>query len=83
MTVPAAETATRGVEVLPNELIVAPDGLTRVKSTGQRVIEAGLVLTRSANRATPVPGLPFDDSIATVPHDAGRCPASMAFAITG
>ncbi|BBX32190.1 ferredoxin--NADP(+) reductase [Mycolicibacterium mageritense DSM 44476 = CIP 104973] len=83
-TTALGETATRGVEFTYNELITAPDGSPRVKSTGrQRVIEAGLVLTSIGYRATPVPGLPFDDSTATVPHDAGRVPGVHGAFVTG
>ncbi|TMS49126.1 FAD-dependent oxidoreductase [Mycobacterium sp. DBP42] len=76
--------AAEGVEFVHNELIAAPDGSTRVKSTGlQRVIEAGLVLTSIGYRGRPVPGLPFDDATATVPHQGGRVPGVRGAFVTG
>lgn len=78
------ESATTGVEFVHNELIAAPDGSTRVKATGlQRVIEAGLVLTSIGYRGRPVPGLPFDDDTATVPHEGGRVPGVRGTFVTG
>ncbi|MED5811179.1 FAD-dependent oxidoreductase [Mycolicibacterium sp. 050232] len=78
------ESATAGVEFVHNELVAAPDGSTRVKATGlQRVIETGLVLTSIGYRGRPVPGLPFDDATATVPHQAGRVEGVRAAFVTG
>lgn len=78
------ENAATGVEFVHNELIAAPDGSTRVKSTGrERVIEAGLVLTSIGYRGRPVAGLPFDDATATVPHQAGRVPGVRGAYVTG
>ncbi|MEN4396316.1 FAD-dependent oxidoreductase [Mycolicibacterium senegalense] len=76
--------AAEGVEFVHNELIAAPDGSTRVKSTGlQRVIEAGLVLTSIGYRGRPVTGLPFDDATATVPHEGGRVTGVRGAFVTG
>ncbi|WP_273733570.1 FAD-dependent oxidoreductase [Mycolicibacterium septicum] len=73
-----------GVEFVHNELVAAPDGSTRVKSTGlQRVIETGLVLTSIGYRGIPVPGLPFDEDTATVPNDGGRVPGVPGAFVTG
>ncbi len=78
------QSAATGVELVHNELVAAPDGSTRVKSTGlQRVIEAGLVLTSIGYRGMPVPGLPFDDDTATVPNDGGRVPGVPGAFVTG
>lgn len=37
-----------------------------------RRLDAGLVLTSIGYRGKPIAGLPFDETSATVPHDAGR-----------
>ncbi|MEZ0364218.1 FAD-dependent oxidoreductase [Mycobacterium sp. pUA109] len=67
--------AVRGVRFVRNEV---SDGSTRVTATAEhRLIEAGLVLTSIGYRGQPVPGLPFDDATATVPHDAGRVHAGV------
>lgn len=39
---------------------------------GTETLDAGLVLTSIGYRGTPVPGLPFDDTRAVVPNEAGR-----------
>ncbi|OLO99383.1 4Fe-4S ferredoxin [Mycolicibacterium porcinum] len=78
------ESATAGAEFVHNELVAAPDGSTRVKATGlQRVIETGLVLTSIGYRGRPVPGLPFDDATATVPHEGGRAAGVPGAFVTG
>lgn len=78
------QSAATGVEFVHNELVAAPDGSTRVKSTGrERIIEAGLVLTSIGYRGRPVAGLPFDDATATVPHQAGRVPGVRGAYVTG
>lgn len=78
------QTAATGVEFVHNELIAAPDGSTRVKSTGlERIIEAGLVLTSIGYRGRPVAGLPFDEATATVPHQDGRVPQTRGAYVTG
>lgn len=78
------QSSATGVEFVHNELIAAPDGSTRVKSTGlQRVIESGLVLTSIGYRGLPVAGLPFDDATATVPNNGGRVPGVRGAFVTG
>ena len=67
-----------------NELIPAPDGSMRVKPNGeQRTVPAALVLTSIGYRGRPVPGLPFDEATATVPHDAGRVSGVRGAYVTG
>lgn len=62
-----------GVEFERNELVAAADGAARIKPTGQlETMAGGLVLTSIGYRGLPVPGLPFDESIAVVPNDRGR-----------
>ncbi|MEV5609102.1 FAD-dependent oxidoreductase [Streptomyces sp. NPDC052225] len=49
------------------------DGTVRARPTAEtRTLETGLVLRSVGYRARPVPGLPFDEDTATVPHDGGR-----------
>lgn len=51
----------------------APDGSGRVVGTGTYEDIAAQVVLRSVGyRGTPLPGLPFDPSTGTVPHEAGR-----------
>ncbi|UGY95305.1 FAD-dependent oxidoreductase [Streptomyces gobiensis] len=51
----------------------APDGQGGVAGTGRfEDIEAQLVLRSVGYRGSPLPGLPFDASTGTVPHDQGR-----------
>ncbi|MBM7171045.1 FAD-dependent oxidoreductase [Streptomyces sp. G44] len=39
---------------------------------GERTLRADMVLRAIGYRGVPVPGLPFDESSGTVPHEAGR-----------
>ncbi|MER6118723.1 FAD-dependent oxidoreductase [Streptomyces sp. NPDC001743] len=51
------------------------DGVEAVRVTaaaGDREIPAGLFLRAIGYRGVPVPGLPFDESAGTVPHEGGR-----------
>lgn len=51
----------------------APDGQGRVVGTGTyEDIDARLVLRSVGYRGVPLPGLPFDPALGTVPHRAGR-----------
>ncbi|MFF4159737.1 FAD-dependent oxidoreductase [Streptomyces sp. NPDC001678] len=51
----------------------APDGNGGVVGTGRfEEIEARLVLRSVGYRGVPIPGLPFDPDLGTVPHDQGR-----------
>ncbi|MHB9756005.1 FAD-dependent oxidoreductase [Streptomyces sp. BYX5S] len=63
----------RALEVTPTELRTDDDGTVRAVPTGAtESLEAGLVLRSVGYRARPVPGLPFDEATATVPHERGR-----------
>jgi ferredoxin--NADP+ reductase len=48
------------------------EGLEVRRGGATEVIEAGLVVRSVGFRATPVPGLPFDEATGTVPHERGR-----------
>ncbi|MFI6937739.1 FAD-dependent oxidoreductase [Streptomyces sp. NPDC050418] len=63
----------RALELTPTELHTDEDGTVRARPTGTtEVLPTGLVLRSVGYRGRPVPGLPFDERTATVPHDAGR-----------
>jgi ferredoxin/flavodoxin---NADP+ reductase len=62
-----------GVQVGRNELITDASGTARAQSTGDTTsVECGLLLRSVGYRATPLSGLPFDETTATVPNTAGR-----------
>ncbi|MFG2721706.1 FAD-dependent oxidoreductase [Streptomyces sp. NPDC048416] len=65
--------AVRALEMTTTTLHTDDDGTVRARPTGDtRTLETGLVVRCVGYRARPVPGLPFDEDTATVPHDAGR-----------
>ncbi|WP_385770713.1 FAD-dependent oxidoreductase [Streptomyces sp. NPDC059897] len=67
------EDRVRALEVTPTTLHTEEDGTVRAVPTGAtETLETGLVLRSVGYRARPVPGLPFDEDSATVPHEAGR-----------
>jgi ferredoxin--NADP+ reductase len=56
-----------------NELVEAPDGTLKARSTGVRErIETGIVLRSIGYVGTPLPGVPFDDRRMTVLNQDGR-----------
>jgi ferredoxin--NADP+ reductase len=61
------------VELARNELVVDSDGRVRPRDSGEReTIEAGLAFRAIGYRGLPLPGVPFDEASATVPHGSGR-----------
>ncbi|MEV6074703.1 FAD-dependent oxidoreductase [Streptomyces sp. NPDC052069] len=55
--------------------VLGDDSVTGVRVTegpGEQHIPAGLLLRAVGYRGMPVPGLPFDESGGTVPHEGGR-----------
>lgn len=67
------DTSVRALEITPTELYADGDGTVRARPTGTpQTLETGLVLRSVGYRARPVPGLPFDEASATVPHERGR-----------
>ncbi len=68
------EDRVRALEVTPTALHRDADGSLHARPTGDapQELETGLVLRSIGYRARPVPGLPFDEAAATVPHTAGR-----------
>ncbi|WP_415952702.1 FAD-dependent oxidoreductase [Streptomyces sp. KLOTTS4A1] len=67
------EDAVRALEVTPTVLHTDEDGTVRARPEGApQTLESGLVLSSVGYRARPVPGLPFDEDTATVPHERGR-----------
>ncbi|MFJ7126067.1 FAD-dependent oxidoreductase [Streptomyces sp. NPDC098101] len=62
-----------GLTVVRTELRRADDGTVRaVPTDATETIGTSLVLRAVGYRAEPVPGLPFDEETATVPHERGR-----------
>ncbi|HLR46792.1 MAG TPA: NADP oxidoreductase, partial [Deinococcales bacterium] len=56
-----------------NELSGAPGlGLEAVPTDETEVLEAGLVLRSIGYRGTALPGVPFDEQRAVIPHERGR-----------
>ncbi|MEU6844317.1 FAD-dependent oxidoreductase [Streptomyces sp. NPDC046716] len=63
----------RALEVAATALHTDEDGTVRARPTADtQTLETGLVLRAVGYRARPVPGLPFDEDSATVPHEGGR-----------
>ncbi|ANY08110.1 FAD-dependent oxidoreductase [Pseudonocardia sp. HH130630-07] len=46
-------------------------------------LAAGLVVRAAGHRGRPVPGLPFDDDLGVVPHDAGRVAGALGHYVVG
>ncbi|GAA0479827.1 FAD-dependent oxidoreductase [Streptomyces olivaceiscleroticus] len=67
------EGSVDALEVTPTTLHTDEHGTVRARPTGDtETLETGLVLRSVGYRARPVPGLPFDEATATVPHENGR-----------
>ncbi|NBE53491.1 FAD-dependent oxidoreductase [Streptomyces boluensis] len=67
------EDSVRALEITPTELHTDDDGTVRARPAGDtQTLRTGLVLRSVGYRARPVPGLPFDEDSATVPHESGR-----------
>ncbi|MFI7387347.1 FAD-dependent oxidoreductase [Streptomyces sp. NPDC049813] len=67
------DTSVRALETTATTLHTDEDGTVRAVPTGDpATLETGLVLRSVGYRARPVPGLPFDEASATVPHEGGR-----------
>ncbi|MFJ9123841.1 FAD-dependent oxidoreductase [Streptomyces sp. NPDC102340] len=67
------EDRVQALEINPTTLHTDEDGTVRARPTGAtETLETGLVLRSVGYRARPVPGLPFDEDSATVPHEGGR-----------
>ena len=61
------------VELVRNRLTLSPGGGLRAEPTDEReTIPAGLVFRAIGYRGIPLPGVPFDERAATIPHDSGR-----------
>jgi ferredoxin--NADP+ reductase len=60
-----------------NELVTDDKGRVVAKDTGEReTLPVQLVVRAVGYRGVPVPGLPFDDSAGTIPHEDGRITGS-------
>jgi ferredoxin--NADP+ reductase len=61
------------VEFVRNRLVPGPGGGLRAQATDEReTIPTGLVFRAIGYRGIPLPGVPFDERAATIPHNAGR-----------
>ncbi|HEV3319842.1 MAG TPA: FAD-dependent oxidoreductase [Solirubrobacteraceae bacterium] len=61
------------VELVRNRLAPTPDGGLRAEPTDEReTLPAGLVFRAIGYRGIPLPGVPFDERAATIPHACGR-----------
>jgi ferredoxin/flavodoxin---NADP+ reductase len=61
------------VEFARNRLVPTPTGSLRAESTDAReAISCGLVFRAIGYRGIPLPGVPFDERTATIPHACGR-----------
>lgn len=60
-----------------NELVTDDKGRVVAKDTGEReTLPVQLVVRAVGYRGVPVPGLPFDESAGTIPHEDGRISGS-------
>ncbi|MEV0097281.1 FAD-dependent oxidoreductase [Streptomyces sp. NPDC050738] len=67
------EGSVQALEVDTTTLHTEENGTIRARPTGDtQTLETSLVLRSVGYRSRPVPGLPFDEVTATVPHEAGR-----------
>jgi ferredoxin--NADP+ reductase len=60
------------VEFVRNRLAPGGSGLRAEPTDERETIPAGLVFRAIGYRGIPLPGVPFDERAATIPHDAGR-----------
>jgi ferredoxin--NADP+ reductase len=67
------EQRVEGVEIVRNELVADEVGRIRAVPTEQReTIPCGIVFRSVGYLAVALPGLPFDEQRATLPHEGGR-----------
>jgi ferredoxin--NADP+ reductase len=63
----------RSVVMTRNALQAGEDGKLKAVATGEtETIEAGLVMRAIGYRGIALPGVPFDERKATIPHEGGR-----------
>jgi ferredoxin--NADP+ reductase len=63
----------RAVVLARNALQATEDGRLKAVATGEtETIEAGLVMRAIGYRGIALPGVPFDERKATIPHEGGR-----------
>jgi ferredoxin/flavodoxin---NADP+ reductase len=63
----------RAVVLARNALQATKDGRLKAVATGEKeTIEAGLVMRAIGYRGVALPGVPFDERKATIPHEGGR-----------
>nr|WP_302477615.1 FAD-dependent oxidoreductase [Aeromicrobium stalagmiti] len=75
--------AVEGVVVRHNRLVTT-EGVVRPEPTDvTETIRTGLVLRSIGYRGVPIPGVPFDERAAVVPHRAGRVDGLAATYVVG
>ena len=78
------EDAVEAVEVVRNELVADGQGRISAVATSEReVIPCGLVLRSVGYQGVAIPGLPFDESRATMTNRGGRCADEAGAVIPG
>jgi ferredoxin--NADP+ reductase len=66
------EERVEGVEVVRNRLEPADGGVRAVATDERETIPCGIVFRSVGYRGVPLPGLPFDDRVGTIPNAGGR-----------
>ncbi len=70
--IPGDTSHLSAVEFVRNRLAPGPTGLRAEPTDERETIPAGLVFRAIGYRGVPLPGVPFDERTATIPHDSGR-----------
>lgn len=67
------EERVEGVRICRNELVAGKAGRLSAQPTGQTEELAASIVFRSIGyKGTPLPGVPFDDGVGTIPNEEGR-----------
>lgn len=68
---------------LTPEAVVGDGAVRAVRFAGGEELQADVVITAVGYRSRPVPGLPFDEARAVVPHDSGRVSSMPGIYVAG
>jgi ferredoxin--NADP+ reductase len=78
------EGKVEAIEIERNRLVADADGRIRAEATGEReTIPCGIVFRSVGYKGVPLPGVPFDESRATLRNDGGRVLAGDGAALPG
>ena len=67
------EERVEALEIVRNELVADEDGRVRAVATDEReLIPCGVVFRSVGYHGVPLPGVPFDRELGTMPNDGGR-----------